>query len=236
MNQGTLLSRLLLSTTTWLGLVASVAMLQTYCLDAQAQNGSVRVCGLIGALFNSAAVEETREEWKRLDPQVAQCVARNFGVQVSDFATQCISPNDTRVLGPLRSCTQAIAQERAQQQQQIAAREAAERAQQAQAESAERDRQARAAAEERAQQAKAAADAAEKARREARIKDLTARYGSDANAILAGEVHTGMTSDEVLEARGNPIAKIVVPPDDELWRFSDERVVFSAGKVTYVDK
>lgn len=55
-----------------------------------------------------------------------------------------------------------------------------------------------------------------------------------AAAIRAGTVLEGMTMEQVLSARGEPIRKEVIPPDAELWHYVEGEVAFSQGKVSYV--
>lgn len=54
-----------------------------------------------------------------------------------------------------------------------------------------------------------------------------------ADAIRAGTVLTGMTLEQVLQARGEPIRKEVIPPDAELWHYAAGEVAFSGGRVSY---
>jgi len=55
-----------------------------------------------------------------------------------------------------------------------------------------------------------------------------------AEAMATGQVLEQMTMEQVVQARGEPIDKEVIPPDSELWRYEDGEVAFSAGKVSYV--
>jgi len=56
-----------------------------------------------------------------------------------------------------------------------------------------------------------------------------------ADAVRAGRVLEGMTRDQVLSARGAALREEVIPPDAELWHYSEGEVAFSQGRVTYVD-
>jgi hypothetical protein len=69
----------------------------------------------------------------------------------------------------------------------------------------------------------------------------TPESGADADvdpnilaAIQAGTVLKDMTMAQVLQARGEPTHKEVIPPDAELWHYADGEVAFSEGKVSYV--
>jgi len=55
-----------------------------------------------------------------------------------------------------------------------------------------------------------------------------------AAAIAKGTVLQQMTMEQVIQARGEPDRKEVIPPDAELWHYPSGEVAFSAGKVTYV--
>ncbi|NEX16818.1 MAG: hypothetical protein C1943_09355 [Halochromatium sp.] len=55
-----------------------------------------------------------------------------------------------------------------------------------------------------------------------------------AQAIAAGTVLEQMSMEQVLQIRGEPNQKEVIPPDAELWRYAEGEVAFSVGKVTYV--
>jgi hypothetical protein len=52
--------------------------------------------------------------------------------------------------------------------------------------------------------------------------------------IQAGTVLKDMTMPQVLQARGEPMRREVIPPDAELWHYADGEVAFSEGKVSYV--
>jgi len=54
-----------------------------------------------------------------------------------------------------------------------------------------------------------------------------------AEAISRGEVLIGMSMDDVVRSRGEPLRKEVIPPDAELWYFDDGEVAFSSGLVSY---
>jgi hypothetical protein len=56
-----------------------------------------------------------------------------------------------------------------------------------------------------------------------------------AEAIRNGTVLEGMTTDQVLSARGAPLRKEVIPPDAELWHYAEGEVAFSRGRTTYID-
>jgi Putative peptidoglycan binding domain len=70
--------------------------------------------------------------------------------------------------------------------------------------------------------------------REKRRRDLVAKYGDHAQAILAGEAQVGMNAEEVTEARGWPGKRDQIPPNFEVWIYERYRVAFTDGKVTHV--
>ena len=91
---------------------------------------------------------------------------------------------------------------------------------------AERDAQARRASAEAQRQ---------EATRAARRAELVARHGATmADAIASGQVLQGMTQQQVLETRGQPNRREELTPTDQIWHYGAERVMFSAGKVTFV--
>lgn len=55
-----------------------------------------------------------------------------------------------------------------------------------------------------------------------------------AAAIRTGKVIKDMTMEQVMQSRGAPDRKEVIPPDAELWHYPAGEVAFSAGKVSYV--
>ncbi len=207
-----------------------VAAVVPYGADAQAPG--VAVCGgLFGMMLNKTA-QGTMAAWNSLGGDVERCVQQRSGFSITRLAQQCIEPNDPRIVGQVQFCQQVVQRVREQQQ----AAENARRAQlAAQEEAATRARAVQQAMLERQRQAALAAAAQAKAREAAHRQELITKYGQDAaDAILAGKVLKGMTIDEVTEARGRPDSKVTVPPDDEMWRYGVDRVVFIDGKVTYV--
>jgi hypothetical protein len=63
-----------------------------------------------------------------------------------------------------------------------------------------------------------------------RIATLVAR----ATAILAGQVQTGMTSEAVREALGEPRRIERAGPGEEMWTYDYVRVVLLNNRVTFV--
>ncbi len=113
------------------------------------------------------------------------------------------------------------------------------------ADAAERQRTELAAAAERQRLEASRAEAsrvAEEARRAsetqaARRANLTAKFGAQAaTAILAGQINRGMTREQVLASRGNPTSRETISPSEEMWKYGNQRVVFSDGKVTFVSQ
>lgn len=73
------------------------------------------------------------------------------------------------------------------------------------------------------------------ASRVARRAELSARHGAVmADAIASSQVLQGMTQQQVLESRGQPNRREEITPTDQIWHYGSERVMFSAGKVTFV--
>ncbi|HUW36003.1 MAG TPA: hypothetical protein VMV91_01625 [Rhodocyclaceae bacterium] len=68
-------------------------------------------------------------------------------------------------------------------------------------------------------------------------RDLIAHYGkSAADAILKKEVTTGMDKDAVLASIGKPQHKEAASASEEMWSYPSEEVIFTNGKVSYVEK
>ncbi len=70
---------------------------------------------------------------------------------------------------------------------------------------------------------------------QARRRALVTEHGEEiADAILAGAVVKGMSTELVLLVRGEPARREVIPPDAQLWHYADGEVAFAEGKVSYV--
>lgn len=78
------------------------------------------------------------------------------------------------------------------------------------------------------------ASAGTTAQKEARLSELKKKFGSHADAIVAGDVTIGMTAEEVLEARGRPQRQDSFPPNYRLWVYDSCRIAYTDGKVTHV--
>ena len=116
------------------------------------------------------------------------------------------------------------------QRAQAAAEAEAQRAQAA----AEAEATQRKAAEAQAEADRVAAAAA-KAAAEKRHAALVTKYGAKtADDISNHSVSLGMTKDQVLEARGEPVSRQLVPPNDELWKYGADQVVITSGRVSYI--
>ncbi len=114
-----------------------------------------------------------------------------------------------------------------------AAEAAARQAEQARLAEAKAKRAAEAAAAKTEQAAEDARRA--EAARAAKRAELVARHGAAfAAAIEAGAVSAGMSPQQVIEARGQPDAKEIITPTEEIWRYGGERVMFANGRVTFV--
>lgn len=176
------------------------------------ENGELICTGAMARMFNKSIIESTQRAWAQVDPDVRSCLVRS-NLNPANFADRCIKPDDHRAAQYVNACRQLVERDRQ-------AREAEQRRVAAQNEARERER--RAAAAVRAQQ-------------DARKRELVAKYGAEtADAILAGKIIKDMGQEEVMEMRGAPLRKDVIPPHYELWVYADARVAFGNGKVTYV--
>ncbi|MDE2184966.1 MAG: hypothetical protein KGJ78_18280 [Alphaproteobacteria bacterium] len=211
-----------------------------------------------GNLIQGAMVDNAVKKWNAVDPDVRQCLANTYGLNAGALAQQAITPDDYRLQNQMQYCSNQVAQVRYQQEQQERRRRQAITA--AQNAWNALDPQLRQCVSDRGLNADQLAQngigpddmslngavqscrdqiaQAEQARlrAEARHRDLVARFGSDEAAdIEAGRVTVGMSKAAVLEARGRkPDHKDIIPPDDEMWVYDNERISISKGKVTYV--
>lgn len=206
-----------------IGVIVSFALLATSAVTMPTSTSAqgLTVCGPLGALLGGLGATSAEASWQKVDPEVRRCVAQKAGATTEQLGQQCITPNDQRVSALVQSCVASVKQD-------SLAREKVKRDQAA----AEEARQK---ADARARDTKLAAEVAAKEKKEARRRDLVAKYGDKADAILAGQILLGMTKQEVFESRGNPRGRDVVPPTDEMWRYDSGRIVFTDGKVTYLD-
>jgi hypothetical protein len=114
---------------------------------------------------------------------------------------------------------------------------------------AEREAKNKAAAEARQKKltqdrlrAQAAAQAAaqvnaERTQRVQQRQKVVAKHGAaSADAIIAGRVEKGMSASQVQAAIGAPSRRERISPGEEQWFYPGRRVVFSAGRVSYVGK
>lgn len=191
-------------------LIVAVIVAQPSC--ARADDAGNLIGGLVGVVLKAAQVEHARKSWAAVDTPIQQCLIDRFQIGPAELARQGISADDNRVVPYIQKC-QAVVQEARLQ-------EAREREQR---EAIERERK--------------AAEQAERERKEARRKQLVEKYGAEiGNAIASGEVREGMTVAQVIESRGQPDTKIVVPPDDEMWRYNADQVIFQRGEVTAIQR
>jgi len=187
---------------------------------------------IIAGAIKQGMINNAVKKWNAVDPDVRQCLASNYGLDLNNLAQQTITPDDYRLQNQMQYCQQAVAQARYQAEQQQRALEEQRAAQQRAVEEAQRAQEQ---AAEQARRDQAARDAAAKAQVEVRHKGLVARFGSEqADAIESGRVIVGMSRDAVIAARGQPDNKEVIPPDDEMWVYGSQRISISKGKVTYV--
>lgn len=111
---------------------------------------------------------------------------------------------------------------------------------------AEADRRRREAAtieqrrEEEAARERREADVAKRRQQEmaaAHKRELIAHYGKlAADAISKGEVIAGMGKDAVIASIGKPQRKEAASATEEMWIYPSNQVVFTDGKVSYVEK
>ncbi len=180
-------------------------------------NGQELVKSIFGAIVGAAIIANAQKSWGKVDPNVRDCLATQYGIAPNQLIQQGITAEDQRVAPYVQSCAQAVAQAILKQQEEQRALEAQQ------------------AAAEKARQDQLAAEAAAEAQKKAHHEELVAKYGIEmADAITAGQVRVGMTKDEVLAARGNPDKTEAIPPSDELWQYGPERIAISNGKVTYI--
>lgn len=97
-------------------------------------------------------------------------------------------------------------------------------------------------AEELARQAEAEArrqaeEDAKRAARAARLERLNSRYPEGwAQKIIQGKIEVGFTKDAVIEALGQPQEVITVSGGAEMWVYRNRRIVFTDGKVSYIEE
>jgi len=212
----------------YIGLAASLLIV---AMPTAAQSGSIGagiLGAFLGALVNAANVDAAKKSWEEVDPSVQNCLISQYRISPDQLVRNGVAANDDRVVGYVVACRRTVEAARLEQQQRDEAVHAQEQA-------AEDARMAQEAADRQAKKAQKLALAAAKAEQEARLQQLTAKYGADiAKAIILGDLRSGMTKDQVREARGNPDRKEVIPPSDELWSYGSERVVFANGRVTHI--
>jgi len=206
--------------------------------------------GIFGAILNGIVIGAAKKAWADTDPAVKDCLVSRFNLAPAALAQQGIDPKDSRIVDRVNNCANQVAAGRAeaereaeierQRQQDAAAAEeqrqrdvaAAEEQRQRDEAAAQVERQKQAAARAREEKAAAAEKKAEEAKRYA---VLVQKYGpKTADAIQNHAVTVGMTEDQVLESRGEPISKQVVPPSDQLWKYSTGQIVLTKGHVSYV--
>lgn len=194
-------------------LIASAFVMMAGSLSAtpaRAQDAGRAIGGIFSAIIKGAIIENARKKWMAVDEEVQLCLIRSYGIQPAQLVQHGVGPDQKNVAPYVNACQQSVDEVHRRQQEIVAARMAEE------------------------EKAKEEAEAA-KARAEARHKRLVAKYGENlAVAVEDRRVLVGMTKDAVLEARGQPDSRGLIPPDDELWVYGSDRVVLSAGKVTYV--
>lgn len=213
---------------------------------------------ILGGIINQAIINNAVQKWNAVDRDVQQCLINSYGLSPAALAQQGIAPDDYRLQNQMQYCTQQVAQARYRLEQQERERQQAITV--AQNAWNALDQQVRQCVSDRGLNADQLAQngigpddmrlngavqscrdqiaQAEQARlkADARHRDLVARFGSaEAADIEAGRVTVGMSKEAVLEARGRePDHKDVIPPDDEMWIYGDERISISKGRVTYV--
>jgi regulator of protease activity HflC (stomatin/prohibitin superfamily) len=202
--------------------------------------------GIFGAIINGIAVGQAQKAWDQTDPSIRDCLQSKFNLDTTQLARRAISPTNPQVAGYINNCKNIIAQQQAQQERAKEAQEQQERDAAAAEEQHQRDaaaaqveqqkeaqeQQRQAADKQKADKAAAAAKKIEDAKQYAA---LAQKYGAKtADAISSHTILIGMTQDQVIESKGQPMAKQVVPPSDELWKYGADQIVLTKGRVTYV--
>lgn len=147
--------------------------------------------------------------------------AGQYDVWVGTYGESRLRPAQLRVTENVNR--QAAQREREQ-------REAAERAE------TERQRQETERLRQEAEQRRQAEERRRlEAEREARRASLISRFGAEMAAlILAGEVRAGMSGEAVREALGAPQRIERVAPGEEMWVYSNVRLVLLNNRVTFI--
>ncbi|MBW4090775.1 MAG: hypothetical protein HIU82_06670 [Proteobacteria bacterium] len=197
-------------------------------------------CNFVG-LFTGLTPNGVLDKWHAFAAAVQNCITLRVRLTIIQLSEHCIPPDNPRIAPVVQYCEQMVRQQ--QEQQAAAARERAaivereeEQARAAAALRAERQRQAAAAAVAAADAAKAAI-AREQQLAAVRLSALTQKFGpAAAKEIVAGQITTGMTTEEVSDAKGAPQTRSVVPPDDQLWVYPDATVVFVDGRARNISQ
>lgn len=221
-------------------------------------NSAIDLGDILGAVIKDAQIKAAYESWQKVDQEVQQCLIEEYNISPKSLANRGIKATDKRVTPYIKSCEKLIKEvklswmevddavkqcligkynispdELAKKRIKATDRRIARRIESCR-EDIEKIRLQKE-HEEGERQAEMAAQAEAKKRKEARRRDLTAKYGPEiADAIVSGRVLIGMTKSQVIEARGQPDRIEKIPPNDELWIYDDDRIVFEGERVTYV--
>jgi hypothetical protein len=157
--------------------------------------------------------------------------------------SQSLTPNGNKDTAAAVSRVRLLIAARDQSLQQQNSRqrsEASELRQQADADTAARRQAAAATRAAKASQAAArsraaAQEAASRSAHDAQRQQVANRYGAGAaDAILSRRVEKGMTPAQVQAAIGAPSRRERISAGEEQWFYPGRRIIFSAGKVSYV--
>lgn len=186
-----------------------VAMTASLAIPTRADDGGDVVRGLFGLVLGSIATSRAKESWNAVDPDIRACMTKE-GADPNRLAERGIMAQDNRVASYLSRCRSMVEMQKAERKRE------------------EDARLAQLAAREKRLKTAAAAE-------EARRSSIASKYNPEtAKKILEGSVTKGMTREQVLDARGRPDSKDVIPPSDELWQYGGEQIAFTDGKVTYI--
>ena len=163
-----------------------------------------------------ARVATAQRAWANVAVDVHYCLRTRYGIDPNQLAQNGVSPDDQQVRSYLLECRYQL-DEGKRQQEEAAMREQQER--------------------EAQQRAREEAAMREQEAREARIADLKTRFPADwVEKILKGEVDLGWSKEAVRESIGEPRQKMNTPDGTEMWTYERLRLVFTDGKVTYIER
>lgn len=187
---------------------AAVCSIVVICAATAAQADSN---GIFGAFLNAVGNAIVAGTWQKVDADTQNCLINQFGIDPQAEVQAGVPATDPTIMSDIQQCQQSMQQAQAEQQQQ----------QQAQAE----------------QQQQAAAQQQRLADLQSQSKLLIAKYGrKHADQILNGNIDYGMNADEVELAWGDPQERDADTPSHgkATWKYGNDVVIFTAGRVTDV--